>query len=125
MPLYCVRCGAPNEDLATTCSACGTKLISLATVGETAHAIDKAAKKPIGSILLLIICVIYLLNPFFGIDIIPDYIPIVGNLDEAGLTYLLLKAMSGLGWIAPPGRKQLPPTQRQALSDTHTPYNMR
>ena len=105
MAVYCARCGVLNEDLAETCSACGAKLMGVGVLGDTAHAIDKAARKPIGSILLLIVCLLYLLNPFLGIELLPDYIPVIGNLDEAGVTYLLLLAMSRLGWIHLPRRK--------------------
>ena len=39
-------------------------------------------------------CVLYLLNPDFGIyELIPDNLPIVGNLDEAGATLLLVKCI--------------------------------
>jgi uncharacterized membrane protein YkvA (DUF1232 family) len=39
-------------------------------------------------------CVVYLLNPTAGyIELIPDNFPIVGNLDEAGVTLLLVKCM--------------------------------
>ena len=41
-----------------------------------------------------IACVIYLLNPDAGlVELIPDNFPIVGNLDEAGATLLLVKCI--------------------------------
>jgi uncharacterized membrane protein YkvA (DUF1232 family) len=41
--------------------------------------------KTIGYVLLLIICIIYIINPGGGImELIPDFLPVVGNLDEAG-----------------------------------------
>ena len=40
---------------------------------------------------------VYLLNPFFGFDLIPDNLPGVGNLDEAAAVALLLGALSYFG----------------------------
>lgn len=41
-----------------------------------------------------LISLIYLINPTAGIiELIPDNIPLVGNLDEAGASYLLLSAL--------------------------------
>lgn len=40
--------------------------------------------------ILLIICVLYLLNTTAGIvELLPDNIPIVGNIDEAGIGALI------------------------------------
>ena len=49
-----------------------------------------------------LIAFIYLLNPTAGIlEIIPDNFPIIGNLDEAGATLILLHAIKILtGWDA-------------------------
>ena len=45
-----------------------------------------------------ILSTIYLLNPGFGVaDIIPDNIPIFGNLDEAAATAILLGCLSYFG----------------------------
>lgn len=41
--------------------------------------------KTVGYVLLLIICIIYIINPGAGVlELIPDNLPLVGNLDEAG-----------------------------------------
>ena len=109
MSVFCVKCGAPNDDLATSCSACGAKLMGIASLAEAAQAVDKAVKMPVGTITVLILCAIYLLNPFFGVDILPDNIPIVGNLDEVGITYLMISLLSRYGRINLPRRKTLPP----------------
>lgn len=43
---------------------------------------------------ILIISAIYILNPTAGIlELIPDNFPLIGNLDEAGATILILKSL--------------------------------
>ncbi len=40
----------------------------------------------------------YLLNPSFGIlELIPDNLPVIGNLDEASATALLLSSLAYFG----------------------------
>ena len=65
----------------------------------------------------LILGGVYLLNPTLGIDLLPDNLPIVGNLDEAAIVFLMLGAIRYLGinlpdfverWIQPTSK--LPPT---------------
>ncbi len=47
---------------------------------------------------VVIFCSAYLVNPTLGfIELIPDNVPLIGNLDEAGATLLLLLALSKLG----------------------------
>lgn len=47
---------------------------------------------------LTILSTIYLLNPGWGvIDIIPDNLPIFGNLDEAAVAAILLSCLSYFG----------------------------
>ena len=69
----------------------------------------------------LILGGVYLLNPTLGIDLLPDNLPIVGNLDEAAVMVLVLGAIRYLGinlpdfverWIQP--TTKLPPTIDQA-----------
>lgn len=46
-----------------------------------------------------IVCIIYLLNPDAGIlELIPDNIPLIGNLDEVAATILLLKVLKYFRW---------------------------
>ena len=52
------------------------------------------------NIVIAVFCVIYLINPTMGvIELLPDNLPIIGNLDEASATAGLLYALSGLGVI--------------------------
>ena len=45
-----------------------------------------------------ILSLLYLLNPGLGIfELIPDNIPLVGNLDEATATFLLLSSLAYFG----------------------------
>jgi hypothetical protein len=46
-----------------------------------------------------ILSAIYLINPTAGfVELIPDWIPGVGNLDEATATALLLSSLAYFGW---------------------------
>jgi hypothetical protein len=45
---------------------------------------------------------LYIVNPTAGIfELIPDVIPVVGNLDEAAVMFLIFGAMRYLGWTLP------------------------
>ncbi len=57
----------------------------------------KLTGKTVGYIALLIICIIYIINPGSGIiEIIPDFVPIAGNLDEAAATAIGLEIIRRL-----------------------------
>lgn len=48
-------------------------------------------KRTVRAIIALVIAGIYLINPTGGlIELVPDIVPLVGNLDEAAATALLL-----------------------------------
>lgn len=57
-----------------------------------------AAKKPIPLpmlVVMILFSVVYLINPTAGwLEFIPDTLPFVGNLDEAGATTMLIWAIS-------------------------------
>ena len=40
---------------------------------------------------------VYLFNPTAGVDFIPDFLPIVGNLDEAAAATILIAALAYFG----------------------------
>ena len=48
-------------------------------------------------ILLALVSGAYLLNLTFGVDILPDNLPFIGNLDEATATALLLGSLRYFG----------------------------
>lgn len=48
--------------------------------------------------LIGILSLVYLINPGMGIfELIPDNLPIIGNLDEAGAALLLIAALKYFG----------------------------
>lgn len=120
MALFCSQCGAENHPDAVTCYNCQSPMARPVDhdrgqygtphdYGDTESnnlGYDEAdgGKKAsglsrLGSIFVGVVCVIYLLNPTAGVDLIPDFIPVVGNLDEAGAVAALLVALSNLGII--------------------------
>ncbi len=58
--------------------------------------------KKIGIIFLGLLSLLYLLNPTAGIfEIIPDSIPLIGNLDEAAAVTILLMCLKYFGFELP------------------------
>lgn len=58
--------------------------------------------KKLGILLLGLFCLIYLLNPGAGIfEIIPDNLPLIGNLDEAAALTTLLMCLRYFGFELP------------------------
>ena len=45
-----------------------------------------------------VLSALYLLNPTAGVDIIPDFLPFVGNLDEATAMAVLVACMRYFGY---------------------------
>lgn len=49
-------------------------------------------------LILGFIAAVYLINPTFGVlEFIPDNLPLIGNLDEAGATVLLVSVLGHYG----------------------------
>ena len=64
----------------------------------------RSAKKPRSffgvflAIFGILFSLVYIINPTAGIfEILPDNLPVVGNLDEAGVTYFLFMCLRYLG----------------------------
>lgn len=58
--------------------------------------------KKVGIFSLALFCLIYLLNPTAGIfEIIPDNVPLIGNLDEAAALATLLMCLKYFGFELP------------------------
>ena len=78
----------------------------------TSPTTSRTAAKSIGALVLGALSLIYIINPGAGIiELIPDNIPIVGNLDEAAATVLLLNCLAyfGLDLTTLLGRKSRDP----------------
>jgi uncharacterized membrane protein YkvA (DUF1232 family) len=61
-----------------------------------------------------VLALLYLLNPTLGVfEFIPDNIPLVGNLDEATASAVLISALRYFGWdittLFRQKKDQLPP----------------
>ncbi len=59
-------------------------------------------KKDVMMMVLGGVAVVYLLNPSFGIfELLPDHLPLIGNIDEAAATTLLVGVLSYFGMTLP------------------------
>ncbi|SDZ79094.1 Protein of unknown function [Desulfuromusa kysingii] len=58
--------------------------------------------KKMGVLLLGLLSILYLLNPTAGVfELIPDNLPLIGNLDEAAAVTLLLMCLRYFGYELP------------------------
>ncbi len=89
-----------GEPVAVTCPSCQTKIVvPNLHAGEGGDA-DIGGRNRVFYLLMAALCGIYLIYPSMSVfELIPDAIPILGSLDEAGATAGLLYALSGLGWL--------------------------
>lgn len=102
MTIYCSQCGVANDAQSQYCQNCRAPIARPAyEAGEHQGGNDVSGFQfRLSSIVIAIICGIYLINPTFGmLEFIPDNIPIIGNLDEAAAATGLLMALSNLGII--------------------------
>ena len=111
MTVRCSQCGQDNRDEAQFCTHCQAPLTREKLLSDASTAVDRKLRFPVGSILLGLICVVYLLNPTAGIlELIPDNIPIAGNLDEGLATAGMIMALNNMGvlnWFASLGKKDV------------------
>ncbi len=71
---------------------------------------DKQKLTKAGAVAAVVVGILYLLNPTAGVfELLPDVMPIVGNLDEAGATALVLWGIQAL--------RQQPAAQPDNLTD--------
>jgi len=100
MAVYCSQCGAENRDGAKFCASCQAPLEREALLSGGAGAVDRHIRVPVGSLILGIICLVYLINPGAGVlELLPDNLPIIGNLDEGLAMTGLLMALSNMGLV--------------------------
>ena len=77
-------------------------------------------------IALGVLAALYLLNPTFGVfELIPDALPVIGNLDEAGATLILLNVLRYYGFdlqrlFGKRAAPQLPPQRDPRELNDHT-----
>jgi len=68
---------------------------------ESKSTTPEKKKNPVTSVFvgaLGAVCAFYLINPTLGVfELIPDNIPVFGNLDEAGAAALLISCLSYFG----------------------------
>lgn len=109
----CTHCGqfveARNDQVGVSipCPSCKTFVLVPTPEAGTTQGVPppppsaKAPRTPANNFAVLILGVLsalYLFNPTLGVfELIPDNIPIVGNLDEIGATLLLLRCLSHFG----------------------------
>jgi hypothetical protein len=100
MAVYCSQCGAENREGAKFCASCQAPLDRESLLSGGAGAVDRQIGVPVGSLVLGIICLVYLINPGAGvIELLPDNLPIIGNLDEGLAMTGLLMALSNMGLV--------------------------
>ena len=59
-------------------------------------------KQDIAVIVAALFSIVYLINPTAGfLELIPDTIPLIGNLDEAGAVFILISALKYFGFEIP------------------------
>jgi uncharacterized membrane protein YkvA (DUF1232 family) len=59
---------------------------------------SRSKKKDVVVVGIGIVALLYLINPTFGLfEFIPDQLPIIGNIDEAFATFLLMNALLYFG----------------------------
>lgn len=105
MAIHCQKCGVLNRDSAKFCASCQAPLTQALAAGQPSSGgpvgvVDRKLGFPFVGILVGGICLVYLINPTAGVlELIPDNLPIVGNLDEAAAMTGLLASLASIGLI--------------------------
>ena len=103
MKIFCSRCGVEQTTDAANCPSCGATIVR--PLDSTTVPARNTSAYRWKNMALAAACGLYLVYPSMGMfELIPDFIPLVGSLDEATATAGLLYALSNLGWI--PWRRQ-------------------
>ncbi len=70
--------------------------------------LETIRNNPLLRTLVALACVAYLLFPTFGLfELLPDNLPIIGNLDEFAFAFVLFVVMDWLPWVSNPGMIRL------------------
>ena len=94
MAVVCPKCGHSNRVDAKFCISCRT------SISQPMSPAGKGLSWTVGNVILGVLCLIYLINPTAGVlELIPDNLPIVGNLDEVGAVMGMMMVLNNLGWI--------------------------
>ena len=73
------------------------------------NSMNSDSKRKVLAVIGIVVGVVYIMNPTAGIiELIPDNIPFIGNLDEAGAVFLILKCLREFG---------IDPTKKKNSSD--------
>ena len=98
MQVFCSRCGTEQRPDASQCHQCGATI--LRPMDQQTEPAPNGSNNRLKNIAFAAACGLYLVYPSFSVfELIPDWIPVVGSLDEATATAGLLYALSNLGWI--------------------------
>lgn len=82
----------PPEDPASA------ERVRTGTVEPSGETVPRSMVGTVAAALVAVLCGVYLANPTLGVfEAVPDNIPIVGNLDEATATAILLSCLGYLG----------------------------
>ncbi|MBX3013617.1 MAG: DUF1232 domain-containing protein [Caldilineaceae bacterium] len=94
--MICQQCSTQNEISARFCTRCGSVLVGR-TAAEDA-ATDQRSRGAVGVWIVGGLCLLYLVNPTLGVfELIPDNLPLIGNLDELTASAGFLWALKGMG----------------------------
>ena len=103
----------PADSAAPNTPPPGASSTGASSTGTSSTGAAKASKRS-GALAIagVAVSMLYLVNPTVGVfELIPDVIPVVGNLDEVFFTGLLLTSLARLG-ITLPGTRAATPDDR-------------